>query len=135
MFLPSVPWRRPQRGQVLPLVLIGLLLAGLVGAGLVRLAVVESRRSSAQAAADAAALAGAADGEGAARRLAAENGARIVAYEPAGRDVRVVVERAGVRAHARARWVSEPATPDAGDSAAPSGQTGRGGSNVAPSAP
>lgn len=101
-----------QTGQVLPLILIAMLLAGLAGLGLIRLAVASSRRAGAQAAADAAALAGAADGEGAARRLAAANGAEVLSYRTDGFDVEVVVRRHGVSATARARWlvVALPAT-------------------------
>lgn len=96
--------RRCERGQVLPLLLVALVLAGVVGAGLVRVAVASSRRSGAQAAADAAALAGATEGEAGARRLAAANGATLVSYRQEGVEVEVVVERHGVTAGARARW-------------------------------
>lgn len=99
---------RRHSGQVLPLVLVALLLAGVAGLGLVRLAVVSSQRSAAQAAADAAALAGAAEGEGAARRLAVANESEVLSYQSDGLDVEVVVRRRGVTATARARWLLVP---------------------------
>jgi hypothetical protein len=60
-------------------------------------------RAQAVTAADAAALAGAADTKDAAAAAARWNGARLVSYEELGTDVRVRVERAGARATARAR--------------------------------
>lgn len=95
---------RGTKGQVLPLVLVAVLLAGVAGLGLIRVAVASSRRSAVQAAADAAALAGAAEGEDAARRLAAANGGEVVSYWADGLEVEVVVRRRGVTATARARW-------------------------------
>ena len=50
------------------------------------------------------------DGE-AAERVAAANGARLMAYEALGTDVVVRVERQGHRARARGRW--SPAHPGA----------------------
>ena len=94
-----------QRGQVLPLCLLVVALAAAVALCLVHLGAVVARRSRAQAAADAAALAGATEGERAARRLAAANGARLVQFHQLGEDVLVVVVRQGIRASARARWV------------------------------
>jgi hypothetical protein len=99
---------RPQQGQVVPLVAVVLVLAALLGVGLVRVAAASSTRAAAQAAADASALAGAADGEAAARRLAAANDARLTAFRVVADDVVVTVERAGVRAQARARWSPVP---------------------------
>ena len=87
------------------LLLVALLLAGVMGLGLVRVAVASSRRSAAQAAADASALAGAAEGEEAAQRLAGVNQAELVSYRADGFDVEVVVRRDGVEAVARARFV------------------------------
>lgn len=96
---------RPERGQALPLALVAILLAGLVAAGSVRLGVAASHRAGAQAAADAAALAGAADGREGASRVASANRARLVSYREEEFDVVVAVERFGVRAEARARWL------------------------------
>lgn len=97
-------------GQVLPLLLVVVLLAGVVGLGLVRVAVASAHRSSAQAAADAAALAGAAEGEDAARRLATANDAEVLSYRSDGMEVEVVVRRREVVATARARLVFEART-------------------------
>jgi uncharacterized protein YcbK (DUF882 family) len=87
---------------VLPLVALLLVaIAGLtVAVGDVGLDVVTAAR--ARAAADAAALAGAADGEAAARRMALANGATLVDYATAGQEVQVTVAVAGVEARARA---------------------------------
>ena len=101
--------RGHDHGQVLPLVLVAVLLVGLVALGLVHLGGAEARRAAAQASADAAALAGAADGEPAARRVAQANGATLAAFVRRGATVEVSVVRHGVRAHASARW--EPGPP------------------------
>lgn len=102
--------RRPrsERGQVVPLLAVGLLLAGVAALGLARIAVASAKTERAQAAADAAALAGAADGRDAAESIAVANGARLVAYEEQGVDVVVTVVWSGVRASARARWGAAP---------------------------
>lgn len=97
--------RSRQAGQALPLVLVAVLLATLVAAGSVHLGVAASHRAGAQAAADAAALAGAAEGRDGASRVAAANRARLVSYREETFDVVVFVERDGVRAQARARWL------------------------------
>lgn len=86
---------------------MALLLVGVVGLGLVRVAATAARQGAAQAAADAVALAGAADGPDAADTVAAANDARVEAYRSAGGDVVVTVERRGHRATARARWVPD----------------------------
>lgn len=93
---------RGEDGSVLPLVALLLVaIAGLtVAVGDVGLDVVTAAR--ARAAADAAALAGAAEGEPAARRLAVANGGRLVSYATDGPEVQVTVEIAGVEARARA---------------------------------
>ena len=59
-------------------------------------------RSKAQAAADAAALAGAAGGRGEAELLARANGAELVAFDRSGNEVFVTVLVDGTRAVARA---------------------------------
>jgi hypothetical protein len=104
---------RTERGQVLPMVLVAVLVTGVVALGLVHVAAASARRGAAQAAADSAALAGAAGGEQEARSAAAANGARLVSYETSGTDVVVVVERSGIRAHARARWEQRYGSPGA----------------------
>jgi hypothetical protein len=68
-----------------------------------RLGVAATDRAGARTAADAAALAGAAEGEGPARELAAVNGAEMRSFEAEGTDARVEVELGTARAVARAR--------------------------------
>jgi hypothetical protein len=98
-------WRRRagDKGQVLPLLCVVIVLGGAVALGLVRLGRQATLRARAQTGADAAALAGAADGEGAARAVAAANGAVLAQYRTEGLDTIVVVEVEGVVARARAR--------------------------------
>ena len=94
--------RRHERGQATPLLAIVLVLAALllVPTGLLIRATVE--RAQAQSAADAAALAGALDGENAAREVAADNGSRLVAYAAFDDWVQVTVVVGDRRATARA---------------------------------
>lgn len=93
----------PQRGQLLPLVAVVIALAGVACLLVGRLASAAVDRARAQTAADAAALAGAAVGQSAASDVAVANGARLLHYERAGPDARVVVEVGAARATARAR--------------------------------
>ena len=68
-------------------------------------------RAQARTAADASALAGAASGgRGAAERLAAANGSRVVDYRTDGDEVVVKVARGRTSAFARARFVPRPVT-------------------------
>ena len=75
--------------------LIGVMLLGALGRGVVL-------RARAQSAADAAALAGAVEGEPAAVELARRNGATLVEFEERGTAVHVIVDVHGVRAEASA---------------------------------
>ena len=94
---------RSDGGQAMPLVL------GVGAVGVVVLRAVVPRaggagdRARAVTAADAAALAGAAEGEDAARQVAADNGGRIVAWHAEGPDVWVTVVVGEARAQAKAR--------------------------------
>ncbi len=97
-----------EQGQAAPLALVAILFAALLGVGVVRVGEASGRVASAQAAADASALAGAADGEAAASEVAVANDARIVTFTHEGDDVRVTVERRGATASARARWQPAP---------------------------
>lgn len=101
-------------GSVLPLVALVLVVAAglVVAVGRVGGDVVVAAR--ARAAADAAALAGALEGEGAARRLAGANGGRLVSYEVEGSDVQVAVDVGGVAAQARARRTGALSAGDVG---------------------
>ncbi len=91
------------RGQVTPLVLAVIALAVVVLLALVPLARAAGERAQARTAADAAALAGAAEGEGAAREVAAANGATLVRWHAAGVEVWVEVTVGRARAVAKAR--------------------------------
>lgn len=81
-------------------------------------------RGRARTAADAAALAGAAEGEAAAREVARDNGAELLRHEDLGTAVIVEVRVGQVEAFARARWVPDP-SPAAGGSGVPGNGTGR----------
>ena len=91
-----------ERGQAVPLLAAVIVVAGLavMGLGLAGRATVDAAR--ARTAADAAALAGVVDGETAARRLAAANGATLVSFTVTGGEVlvQVVVGRATASARA-----------------------------------
>lgn len=99
------------RGQATPLWAIVLLLAALLLVPMGVLARATIERSRAQSAADAAALAGALDGEDEARAIARLNGARVERYHRQGDIVEVVVVVGGRRATARALREDVPADP------------------------
>jgi D-alanyl-D-alanine carboxypeptidase/Putative Flp pilus-assembly TadE/G-like len=113
---------RDDAGQTVPLAVAML---AIVAVALVALAPVGrglADRAHARTAADAAALAGAAEGEQAARALAGANGADLVEFERAGDEVVVRVRVGDVDAYARARAAVRSApTP-----AAPAGPAGGG---------
>ncbi len=69
----------------------------------VKLGAAAADRARAQGAADAVALAGAAEGRSSAVALAARNGATLIDYAEVGDDVTVTVEVNGARGFARAR--------------------------------
>lgn len=92
-----------ERGSALPVLVLGVVLAGGLALQVGRLGGAAGSRARAQTAADAAALAGAADGEPAARALAEANEARLIGFEERGLDTRVVVELGAARATGRAR--------------------------------
>lgn len=98
---------RGTRGQALPLVILGLAVALLAVAVVVRFAHATDDAAEARTAADAAALAGAAEGEAAARRLAEENGGELVRFRLDGAVVEVDVRVGEVTARARAERVVE----------------------------
>lgn len=95
------------RGQALPLVLVGLAVALVALAVLVRFGHAVDDAARARTAADAAALAGAAEGESAARRLATENGAVLVRFRTLGDVVEVDVQVGAATARARAERLVE----------------------------
>ena len=92
-----------ERGQVVPLLAALVVLAGLAMMALGHLGGGAVERAEARRAADAAALAGAAEGRSAAQRLAGDNGATVSRYNEAGKDTEVVVRFGDARAIARAR--------------------------------
>ncbi|WP_426570681.1 pilus assembly protein TadG-related protein [Aquihabitans sp. McL0605] len=102
------PGQQQERGQVAPLVLVAVLFAALLSLGVARIGTAAGSRASAQAAADAAALAGATQGRGAASALATVNQATLVTFHDDDGGVAVTIERAGLTASARARWVPTP---------------------------
>ena len=99
---------REQRGSVLPLVGLAMVMAGGGAVLLGRLGEAAVARASARTAADASALAGAAEGEPAAREVAAANGATVLSYEVLGPDTRVRVQLGPAEAVGRARREGRP---------------------------
>lgn len=94
--------RSAERGQALPLLVVVLVLAAAVAVVVADLGSAAVQRARARTAADAAALAGAAEGEAAARSVAADNGAEVVSFAVAGEIVEVVVVLGDARARATA---------------------------------
>jgi hypothetical protein len=95
--------RHDDRGQAVPL---GAAMLAVVAVALVALVPVGralAERAQARTAADAAALAGAAEGEGSAREVAGDNGGELLDFRQAGSEVRVRVRVGAVDAYARAR--------------------------------
>jgi hypothetical protein len=88
---------------VLPVLALAVVVAGGCALLLGRMGEAAVHRAQARTAADAAALAGAAEGEGAARAVAEANGARLVRFEALGSDTRVTVRVGRAEAVARAR--------------------------------
>lgn len=108
--------RSAERGSALPLVAALMVLFGCIVVVIARQAVPATDRARAQTAADAAALAGAAEGRAAAQRLAEANGAELIAYlELGGGDADVTVRLGSAEASARARVDPLPADPDEPD--------------------
>jgi hypothetical protein len=94
-----------ERGQVTPLLALLVLAIGGLVFGLARFGALTTHAARAQAAADAAALAGTAEGREAGEALAAANGASVASYEvlEGGREVQVRVTVGRSWAVARAR--------------------------------
>jgi hypothetical protein len=90
-------------GQAVPLMVGVIGFAVVVLWALVPLAKGADERARAGTAADAAALAGAAEGEDVAREVASANGARLVEWRAEGPVVWVVVQLGDARAEAKAR--------------------------------
>lgn len=122
---------RRDAGQVTVVVAAGLVLAValVAGLGLMGRALVD--RAQARTAADAAALAGAAEDETAAQRVARANGAVLERFDEVRGAVVVEVSRRGVSALARAREVPEPGRRiDAAGAGGPGAGGGGGGTGM-----
>jgi hypothetical protein len=98
------------RGQATPMMAaaVGLVALMLLAIGPMGRALTD--RAQARTAADAAALAGAAEGEETARTVAGRNGAELVSFEREGAEVTVEVSVDGVSAHSRARARQVPSS-------------------------
>jgi D-alanyl-D-alanine carboxypeptidase/Putative Flp pilus-assembly TadE/G-like len=109
-------------GQIVPLAaaLVGLCCVALLA--LAPVARVLDDRARARTAADAAALAGAADGERTAREVAGANGADLLEIERNGDEVVVQVRVGEVEAYARARATPRPVDAGAGGTAGGAGE-------------
>lgn len=94
---------REDSGQIVPLVAFVLLVVMVVGLLVVRLGLQVDRRARAQSAADAAAIAGATEGEDVAGSITEANGATLESFVVRGSEVEVVVRLGDERATARAR--------------------------------
>jgi hypothetical protein len=116
---------------------VAVALAGVLALQVGRMGGTASARARAQTAADAAALAGAADGEGAARNLAELNGARVVSFQRQGADTRVVVELGPAQAVGKARREANRrvGSPSGGGGAGAASGVGGGGGSRAGLAP
>lgn len=91
------------RGAVTPLMVAFVFLMGVFVLVIGRLGVGAVSQAQARTAADAAALAGAAEDREAAEEIAEANGAKLVTFERLGSDTRVTVIVGKARATARAR--------------------------------
>lgn len=94
---------RREAGSVVPFVAVAVTICAMLLGGLARLGQAAVDRGRARNAADAAALAGAAEGEKAARQLAKANGGEVLRYQVAGRDTEVRVRVGVAEATGRAR--------------------------------
>ena len=94
---------RSDRGQLLPMYALIVLVACAATLVLVRLGTVAVHRAHARTAADAAALAGAAEGRAAAEQVAAANGAVLESFDAHDDEVEVRVRVDSSHARARAR--------------------------------
>ena len=94
---------RRDHGQLVPMMAFVIAVVVLMGFLVVRLGLQVEKRSKAQAAADAAALAGATEGEDVAGSVTQANGATLESFVVQGSEVEVVVRLGDERATARAR--------------------------------
>jgi D-alanyl-D-alanine carboxypeptidase/Putative Flp pilus-assembly TadE/G-like len=113
--------RRDDGGQIVPLAAAMVALCCVALLALVPVASALDDRARARTAADAAALAGAADGERTARQVAGANGADLLEIERSGDEVVVQVRVGEVEAYARARAIRRPPELGAGGPAGSAG--------------
>src|SRR5688572_1865171 len=107
---------RDDRGQTTVLAVMGVGFAALLLVGAATAGRVLVERARARTAADAAALAGAAEGEAGAREVARANGGVLVRHEDLDGVAMVEVRVGRVTAFARARWTPDPpVVPSPGD--------------------
>ncbi|HEX7095218.1 MAG TPA: pilus assembly protein TadG-related protein [Acidimicrobiales bacterium] len=99
--------RGNERGQTIPLVLVVLALAMTFALTILHQSRTVAGRAAASHAADAAALAGAVDGQGAAEAVARANGAELLSFVQDGDVVVVEIRRGSHHATARAELVVE----------------------------
>jgi Putative Flp pilus-assembly TadE/G-like/D-alanyl-D-alanine carboxypeptidase len=107
---------RDDRGQATVLAVMGVGFAALMLVAATTAGRVLVDRAQARTAADAAALAGAAEGEAGAREVARANGGVLVRHEDLNGVAMVEVRVGRVTAFARARWIPDPpVAPSLGD--------------------
>lgn len=99
-----------ERGQITPLLALVVLAIGGLVFGLARFGATVTHAAQAQGAADAGALAGAAQDRDAADAVVAANGGAVATYERLGSDIQVRVQVGDTWAVARARRVGGGAT-------------------------
>jgi hypothetical protein len=116
--------RGDDRGQALPLAAAMLAVVTVALVGLVPVGLAVRERAAARTAADAAALAGAVEGEQVARDLAGANGGELVAFRRTGDEVVVRVRVGDAVADARARATARAATPATGPGTVARGRAG-----------
>jgi hypothetical protein len=116
--------RGDDRGQALPLAAAMLAVVTVALVGLVPVGLAVRERAAARTAADAAALAGAVEGEQAAHDLAVANGGELVAFRRTGDEVVVRVRVGAAAADARARATTRAAPPATGPGAVARGRAG-----------
>jgi len=94
---------RRDAGQIVPMMALVLFAVVIVAMVVIRLGLQVDRRARAQSAADAAAIAGATEGEDIAGSVTEANGATLESFVVRGSEVEVVVRLGDERATARAR--------------------------------
>jgi hypothetical protein len=123
-------WERPaardDRGQATPFAAAAVALCAVALVALVPAARALDDRARARTAADAAALAGAADGESAAREVADSNGAELVDVQVSDGETVVQVRVGEVEAYAKARAIHRPGVDGMGGDGTGGGGSRRG---------